>query len=253
MTFGIFLPPLAETTKVPSIYFLSGLTCTEQNVVTKAGAQRYAAEYGVALICPDTSPRGCNIPGEDDAYDFGTGAGFYLDATQDPWKEHYNMHSYVTIELPLLIEANFNIEPSRKSITGHSMGGHGALVCFLRNPGQYLSVSAFAPICNPSDCPWGIKAFNGYLGPKSDQWSQWDATELVKDYKGPLVSYILIDQGTDDKFLAEQLLPDNFIEASRVNNVPVVLRKQEGYDHSYYFIASFIGEHIKHHADVLNK
>lgn len=254
MKFAIYLPPQAETSKVPAIYYLSGLTCTEQNFITKAGGQQHAAEHGVAIICPDTSPRGCNIEGEDDSYDFGSGAGFYVDATTDKWKENYNMFTYVTLELPLLIEANFNVEPSRKSIFGHSMGGHGALICFLKNPGQYLSVSAFAPICNPMNCPWGTKAFTGYLGPDTNSWKDWDATELVKTYKSPLVSYVLIDQGSEDKFLHEkQLLPEAFVDACRSNNVPVVLRKQEGYDHSYYFIATFVADHIKHHADILNK
>lgn len=254
MKFGIFLPPQSETTKVPVIYFLSGLTCTEVNFITKAGSQRYAAEHGVAVVCPDTSPRGCNIEGEDDSYDFGSGAGFYIDATEEKWSTNYNMFSYVTKELPAIIESNFNVEPTRKSIFGHSMGGHGALICFLKNPGMYLSVSAFAPICNPINCPWGIKAFSGYLGPDKESWKQWDATELVKSYKSPLVSYILIDQGTDDEFLSKkQLLPEAFVESCRDNNIPLVLRKQDGYDHSYYFIATHVEDHIKHHGDILNK
>ena len=254
MKFGLYLPPQSETKKVPVIYYLSGLTCTEQNVITKSGFQSYASEAGVAIVAPDTSPRGCNIEGEDDSYDFGSGAGFYVDATTDKWKTNYNMYSYITKELPAVVEANFNVEPSRKSIFGHSMGGHGALVCYLKNPGAYLSVSAFAPICNPSNCPWGKKAFNGYLGPDEETWKEWDATELVKTFKGPNLAYILIDQGESDNFLAEkQLLPHTFVDACRVSNVPVVLQMQEGYDHSYYFIASFIGAHIRHHANVLNK
>ena len=255
MKFAIYLPPQAESSKVAVIYYLSGLCCTEQNFILKSGVQRYAAEHGVAIICPDTSPRDCNIEGEDDSYDFGTGAGFYVDATEEKWKSNYNMFSYVTRELPSVIEANFtSVDPSLKSIFGHSMGGHGALVCFLKNPGQYLSVSAFAPICNPMNCPWGDKAFTGYLGPDRDTWKEWDATELVKTYKAPLVSYILIDQGLEDKFLHQkQLLPEAFIESCRSNNVPVVLRKQDGYDHGYYFIATFVGDHVKHHADILYK
>lgn len=254
MKFAIYLPPKAETSRVPALYWLSGLTCTEQNFITKAGGQLYASEQGVAIVCSDTSPRGCNIEGEDDSYDFATGAGFYVNATQDKWSTHYNMYSYVTQELPAIIEANFNVEPSRKSIFGHSMGGHGALISYLKNPGQYLSVSAFAPICNPSNCPWGNKAFTGYLGPDQEIWKEWDATELAKCYKGPLLSYILIDQGESDEFLhKKQLLPEAFIEACRTSNIPVVLQKQEGYDHSYYFIASFVGAHIKYHAGILNQ
>ena len=253
MTFAVYLPPQSEQGKVPVLYWLSGLTCTEQNFITKAGAQRYAAEYGIAIVCPDTSPRGCNIDGEDDSYDLGTGAGFYVDATVDKWKTNYNMFSYVTKELPALIEASFPVDPSRKSVSGHSMGGHGALVCYLKNPGMYRSASAFAPISNPSKAPWGQKAFTAYLGPDQSSWKAWDATELVKNSK-PQTSYILIDQGKDDEFYTKgQLLQENFVEAARGSNVAVALRMQEGYDHSYYFVASFIGDHIKHHADALNK
>lgn len=253
MKFAIYLPPQAETEKVPVLYWLSGLTCTEQNFITKAGGQNYASQCGVAIVCPDTSPRGCNIEGEDDAYDFGSGAGFYVNATQDKWSTNYNMYSYVTQELPGIIEANFNVDPLRKSIFGHSMGGHGALICYLKNPGQYQSVSAFAPICNPSNCPWGTKAFTGYLGSNQETWKEWDATELAKTYKGSLISYILIDQGESDKFLHEkQLLPENFIDACRDSKIPVLLQKQEGYDHSYFFIASFVGTHIEYHANILS-
>uniref|UniRef100_A0A1X7VCP2 S-formylglutathione hydrolase n=2 Tax=Amphimedon queenslandica TaxID=400682 RepID=A0A1X7VCP2_AMPQE len=254
MKFAIYLPQESETKKVPVIYYLSGLTCTEQNVIAKSGFQRYASEAGVAIVAPDTSPRGCNIEGEDDSYDFGSGAGFYINATTEKWKENYNMYSYVTKELPAAIETNFNIEPSRKSIFGHSMGGHGALICYLKNPGSYISVSAFAPICNPSNCPWGKKAFTGYLGPDEETWKEWDATELVKSYKGPNLGYILIDQGADDNFLKEkQLLPEAFVDACRVSNVPVVLQMQEGYDHSYYFVSTFIGGQIQHHAKLLKQ
>lgn len=251
MTFAIYLPPQAETGKVPVLYWLSGLTCTEQNFITKAGAQKYAAEYGIAVVCPDTSPRGCNIEGENDSYDLGTGAGFYVDATVDKWKNKYNMYSYVTKELPALIEANFPVDPTKKSVFGHSMGGHGALICYLKNPGMYRSVSAFAPITNPINAPWGQKAFTAYLGPNQGDWKQWDATELVRTSKPPQ-SYILIDQGKADEFYEKkQLLPENFVEAARNNNAAVVLRVQEGYDHSYYFIASFVEDHIKYHAEVL--
>ena len=252
MKFAVYLPPQADSGNVPVLYWLSGLTCTQDNFIQKAGGQRYAAEHGIAIVCPDTSPRGCNIEGEEDSWDFGTGAGFYIDATEEKWKKNYNMFSYVTQELPQVIESNFPVDASRKSISGHSMGGHGALVSFLKNPGLYKSVSAFAPICNPCNCPWGEKAFSGYLGSDRSTWKEWDATELVKTYSGPVKSYVHIDQGKDDQFLTDkQLLPENFVEACRVRNVPVVLRMQEGYDHSYYFISSFIGEHIKHHAEAL--
>lgn len=252
MKFGVYLPPQAEDGPVPTIYWLSGLTCTEQNFITKAGAQRYASEHGVALVAPDTSPRGCNIEGEDDSYDFGSGAGFYVDATEPKWKEHYNMYTYITVELPAVIMANFNVDKDKASIMGHSMGGHGALICSLKNPGLYRSASAFSPICNPCACPWGTKAFTGYLGANKGDWRQYDATELVKAYKGPPL-FFLIDQGKADQFLQEQLHPHNFVEACRSNGVPVVLRMQEGYDHSYYFISTFIGEHIAHHAKALKE
>lgn len=249
MRFGIFLPPKSEQEKVPTLYWLSGLTCTEENFITKAGAQVHAAELGIAIVAPDTSPRGCGIEGEDDSYDFGTGAGFYLDATDEKWKTNYRMFSYISMELPLLIQSNFPVLQDNRSIAGHSMGGHGALICALKNPGMYKSVSAFAPICNPINCPWGQKAFSGYLGSDREAWKKWDATELVMRYLGPPMSYIFIDQGGDDQFLKEnQLLPENFVEACHEGNVPVVYRKQEGYDHSYYFISSFIADHMKHHA-----
>ncbi|KAI0220562.1 S-formylglutathione hydrolase [Lamellibrachia satsuma] len=207
------------------------LTCTEENFVAKAGAQR-----------------GCNIKGEEDCWDFGTGAGFYLDATEDKWKTNYRMYSYVTKELPELVQTNFPVIANKQSIFGHSMGGHGALVCFLRNPRQYASVSAFAPICNPSECPWGQKAFGGYLGSTRDHWKRYDACHLMQDYDGPKVD-ILIDQGKADNFLtAGQLLPDNLTVVCAKKDMPLNLRMQDGYDHSYYFIASFIGDHIAHHA-----
>lgn len=251
MNFGIYLPPQAESCKVPVVYWLSGLTCTEQNFITKAGAQKYAAEHGIVIVAPDTSPRGCNIEGEDEAYDFGSGAGFYVDATEEKWKKNYRMYSYVTKELPDVINRNFPVLEDKQSIMGHSMGGHGALISFLKNPGQYRSVSAFAPICNPVDCPWGQKAFSGYLGDNKSVWEQYDACHLVKDFEGH-PSDILIDQGKADNFLsAGQLLPDKFVAACAEAKVPVVLRMQEDYDHSYYFIATFIGEHIAHHAKYL--
>lgn len=247
MKFGVYVPPISAAQKVPVLYWLSGLTCTEQNFITKAGAQRTAAEQGIMIVAPDTSPRSCGIEGEDDSYDFGTGAGFYVDATEENWKTNYRMFSYVTKELPALIASNFPVLPEKQSVFGHSMGGHGALICFLKNPGLYKSVSAFSPICNPVQCPWGQKALTGYLGSDKETWKEYDATELVKNYDGPIPD-ILIDQGTDDQFYPSQLLPENFVEACRSKNVPVTLRMQEGYDHSYYFISSFVEDHVKHHA-----
>ena len=252
MRIGVYLPPQVESEKVPVLYWLSGLTCTDQNFVAKAGAQRVASSLGLLLVAPDTSPRGCNIEGEDESWDFGTGAGFYVNATEEKWKNNYRMYSYVTSELPELIRTNFNVVPDKQSIFGHSMGGHGALICALKNPGAYRSVSAFAPICNPVNCPWGQKAFSGYLGPDREQWKAWDATELVKNYNGPNFSYILIDQGKSDSFLgAGQLLPENFVASAKEAGVPVILRMQEDYDHSYYFIGSFVEDHIRHHAAAL--
>jgi len=253
MNFGVYLPPKAESGKCPVLYWLSGLTCTEQNFVTKAGAQKYAAEHGLILVAPDTSPRGCNIKGEDDSYDFGSGAGFYINATQDKWKTNYRMYSYITEELPAVIKSNFPAEEGKQSIFGHSMGGHGALICSLKNPGLYKSVSAFAPICNPIACPWGQKAFSGYLGDNKDDWKQYDSCELVKSSGGKFPLEVLISQGKVDNFLTGgQLLPDNFVAACATAGVPVILKMEEGYDHSYYFIASFMEEHMKHHAKALN-
>jgi len=252
MNFGIYIPPKAESTKVPVIYWLSGLTCNEQNFITKAGAQQFAAKHGVIIVAPDTSPRGCNIEGEEDSWDFGTGAGFYIDATQEKWKTNYRMYSYITKELPQVIVANFPACEDKQSIMGHSMGGHGALICYLKNPGLYKSVSAFAPICNPVECPWGQKAFSGYLGEDKNKWEEYDACCLVKSYQGPIAD-ILIDQGSADDFLEKgQLCPKTFFSACAEASVPVLLRMQEGYDHSYNFIATFIGEHIAHHAKYLN-
>ena len=253
MKFALYLPPqVEEGTHVPVLYWLSGLTCTEQNFITKGGAQRFLSTLGIALVAPDTSPRGCEIDGEEDSWDFGTGAGFYVDATEEKWKQNYRMYSYVTFELPKIIRSNFSVIPDKQSIFGHSMGGHGALICALKNPGMYRSVTAFAPICNPVNCPWGEKAFSGYLGADRDTWKQWDATELVKTYKGPPFSYVLIDQGKSDSFLNNgQLLPENFVQNAQEGGVPVVMRMQEGYDHSYYFVKTFIEDHIRHHAAAL--
>jgi len=250
MTFSVYLPPQAENGKVPAVYWLSGLTCSDDNFRTKAGAQRYAAELGLALIIPDTSPRGADVPDAADRYDLGQGAGFYVNATRQPWSKHYHMYDYVVLELPALIEANFPVAPGLKSIAGHSMGGHGALICALKNPGVFRSVSAFSPICNPIQSGWGEGCFSAYLGDKRTDWEAYDATCLVQD--GAKAPPMLVDQGTADEFLAEQLFPHNLQAACEAAGLPLTLRLQEGYDHSYHFIASFIGEHLAWHADALN-
>lgn len=249
MQFGVFLPPQAAQGPVPAVYWLSGLTCTEENFMTKAGAQRVAAELGIALIAPDTSPRGVNLPGEDDSYDFGSAAGFYLNATQDPWSRHYHMYEYVTRELPELVEGALPVMPGVCSISGHSMGGHGALICALKNPGRYKSVSAFAPICAPTECPWGEKAFSGYLGDDRESWKAWDACELLA--AGAQCPPLLVDQGAADGFLKEQLKPERLQAVCVERGVSLELRMQPGYDHSYYFIATFIEDHLRHHAAAL--
>ncbi len=250
MRFAVFSPPAAERGPVPVLYYLAGLTCTEETFTIKAGAQRHAAEHGLMLVAPDTSPRGCGLAGEDADWDFGTGAGFYLDATQAPWSAHYRMYSYVTAELPALVAANFPARSGAQGIFGHSMGGHGALVCALRNPGLYKSVSAFAPISAPMRCPWGRKAFSNYLGADEENWRDYDASALVaSDRRCPP---ILIDQGADDPFLARELYPGVLEEACAAAGQPLRLRMQAGYDHSYYFIASFIEDHLRHHAGALN-
>ncbi|MGF1591356.1 MAG: S-formylglutathione hydrolase [Pleurocapsa sp.] len=252
MNFAVYLPPQAEFQSVPILYYLSGLTCTEENFMTKAGAQKYAAELGIMLVAPDTSPRNTGIPGEDEAWDLGSGAGFYVDATENPWQRYYKMYSYVTQELPGLIAANFSVNPEKQSIFGHSMGGHGALICALKNPQQYLSVSAFAPIAAPMQCPWGHKLFTAYLGSDRQKWAEYDASELIKHTQ--LNSTILIDQGTDDQFYQQkQLLPETFQAACQQVGQNLDLRWQPGYDHSYFTISSFIKEHIEHHAAYLNK
>ena len=244
MTVGVYLPPQAAHGPCPVLYWLSGLTCNEQNFITKAGAQRYAAEHGIILVAPDTSPRGDGVA-NDDAYDLGQGAGFYVNATQQPWATHYRMHDYVVDELPALVEANFPATGAR-AISGHSMGGHGALVIALRNPGRYRSVSAFSPIVAPSQVPWGEKAFSAYLGDDREAWKQYDAVELVKSAREKLP--LLVDQGDADEFLDGQLRPQLLQAACEAAGHPLTLRLRPGYDHSYYFIASFIGEHIGHHA-----
>ena len=243
MRFAIYLPPQAERgEKLPVLYWLSGLTCTEENFMAKSGAQRYAAEHGVVLVAPDTSPRGAGIEGEDDDWDFGTGAGFYVTATQPKWSANYNMYAYVTEELPALVEGAFPVDPGRRSISGHSMGGHGALVVALRNPERYRFVSAFSPICAPSACPWGQKAFSNYLGPDRGEWAKYDTCELIKGATKRIP--LLVEQGEDDQFLREQLKPSALEEVCRERDYPLTLRRHAGYDHSYYFVGSFIGEHI---------
>lgn len=247
MRFGVYLPPQIAERACPVLYWLSGLTCTEQNFLTKAGAQRYAAEHGLILVAPDTSPRGADVA-DAERYDLGQGAGFYVDATQDPWRMHYRMHAYVADELPALVEARFPATDAR-AISGHSMGGHGALVLALRHPGRYCSVSAFAPIVAPSQVPWGEQAFAAYLGPDRDAWRAWDACELIRDARERLP--LLIDQGDADEFLADQLQPERLRTACAAAGHPLTLRLQPGYDHSYYFVASFIGEHVAFHAAAL--
>ncbi|WP_372393008.1 S-formylglutathione hydrolase [Xanthomonas sp. NCPPB 3582] len=247
MQVGVYLPPQAADGPLPVLYWLSGLTCTEQNFISKAGAQRYAAEHGVILVAPDTSPRGDDVA-DAEGYDIGKGAGFYVDATQQPWVAHYRMYDYVVNELPALIEAHFATTGAR-AISGHSMGGHGALAIALKNPGRYRSVSAFSPIVAPSQVPWGEKAFAQYLGEDRDSWKAYDATALIAQAQERLP--LLIDQGDADEFLETQLKTALFEEAAKAAGYPVTVRLQPGYDHSYYFISSFIGEHIAHHAAVL--
>ncbi len=250
MIFAIYLPPAAETGPVPVLYWLSGLTCTDENFMQKAGAQRMAAELGIAIVAPDTSPRGEGVPDDPEgAYDFGLGAGFYVNATQAPYNRHYHMYDYVTQELPTLIEQHFPVTDKR-SISGHSMGGHGALICALKNPGRYLSVSAFSPIVSPSDCPWGQKALGNYLGDNRDAWAEWDTCRLIPDATERLP--LLVDQGGEDGFLAEQLLTERLVEAAKAADHPATIRMQAGYDHSYFFIATFIEDHLRHHAAALN-
>ena len=249
MRFAVYRPPQAAQRPVPVLYYLAGLTCTEETFMIKAGAQRIAAELGLMLVAPDTSPRKARVAGDDASWDFGLGAGFYVNATQAPWSQHYRMYDYVTQELPRLVQSLGGVDATRQSIFGHSMGGHGALVCALRNPQQYRSVSAFAPICAPMQCPWGEKAFGGYLGADRGSWRQYDASELVRErgYDRP----ILIDQGTADKFLDEQLRPAVLESACAAAGTQLTLRMQPGYDHGYYFIATFVADHLRFHAERL--
>jgi len=251
MRFSVFRPLGERHNKVPVLFWLSGLTCTEENFITKAGAERWASECGMMIVCPDTSPRGTDIPGEHDSWDFGSGAGFYVNSVTEGWRDNYRMYDYTASELPALIAYNFNADMERAAISGHSMGGHGALVIGLRNPGMFKSISAFSPIACPSECPWGQKAFTNYLGEDRELWKEYDASEIVKNMK--VRTPVLIDQGTDDEFLDEQLKPEIFIRAAEDAGYPVKLRMQEGYDHSYFFIATFIKDHIEFHAKNLSR
>ena len=255
MRFSIFLPPdVSENNKAPVMYWLSGLTCNDENFMQKAGALKLAAKLGIAIVAPDTSPRGDDVPDDENkAWDFGLGAGFYVNATELPWQRNYQMYDYVTDELPALIERYFPVNDKR-SISGHSMGGHGALVIALRNPGRYSSVTAFSPLSNPINCPWGIKAFTNYLGTEESTWIQYDATELILGLteEGNRVP-AMVDQGTADGFLTEQLMPEKLLAAVSKNNYPLEHRMQEGYDHSYYFISSFIDDHLRFHSSYLSR
>ena len=259
MTFSVYIPTKAKTTKVPVLYWLSGLTCTDENFVVKAGSQKYAEEHGITIVCPDTSPRGNNIPDDSDAaYDLGLGAGFYLNATQKPWADNYHMYDYLVEELPSLINNTFQINGNKMSISGHSMGGHGALTIALKNPNLYTSVSAFSPICSPINCPWGIKALSNYIGGNSknnfEEWAKHDAVELVKQSSESIKNSlpVLVDQGDADNFLKEQLKTQLLIDASKKEEFPMNIRYQAGYDHSYFFISSFIQDHIAFHSKYLN-
>jgi S-formylglutathione hydrolase len=250
MNFSIYLPPQAEQRAVPVLYWLSGLTCTDENFVAKAGAQRYAAEYGIAIVAPDTSPRGEKVPGDANGdWDFGLGAGFYVNATREPWRQHYQMYDYIVEELPALVAANFPVDAQKTAISGHSMGGHGALTIALKTPGRYRSVSAFSPICAPMQCPWGHKALGHYLGDKQGDWQQYDTTVLLRQAQEQLP--ILVDQGDADNFLDEQLKTPLLQQASEQADYPITIQMQPGYDHSYFFIASFIGDHLRFHARYL--
>lgn len=250
MRFSVYLPPQAQGgAKVPVLFYLAGLTCTEETFMIKAGAQRFAAEHGLMLVAPDTSPRDAGLPGEDDAWDFGVGAGFYVDATEAPWHKHWRMESYVATELFDLVTTALPGDAGRVGIFGHSMGGHGALVLAQRHPDRFRSVSAFAPIAAPSRCPWGEKAFTGYLGADRAAWTEHDASELmVRQQAAPFPAGILVDQGLDDQFLQSQLHPDAFAAACQAVGQPLTLRRHSGYDHGYYFITTFIADHLCHHA-----
>jgi S-formylglutathione hydrolase len=250
MRFGVYRPPQAATHPVPMLTYLAGLTCNEETFAIKAGAQRLAAELGLMIVTPDTSPRGTGIDGADAAWDFGTAAGFYLDAEAEPWARHWRMERWLLEELPQVLAANFPMREGPQGLFGHSMGGHGALTLALRHPGRFASVSAFAPICAPTQCPWGVKAFTGYLGTDRSRWAAHDATELVK--AGARAPALLVDQGLSDRFLAEQLRPELLEAACAEAGQPLTLRRHAGYDHGYYFIASVMGDHLRHHARALD-
>lgn len=251
MRFSVYLPPDAEGKRLPTLFYLAGLTCTEETFMVKAGAQRVAAQEGLILVTPDTSPRGAGVPGETDSWDFGAGAGFYVDALEAPWSRHYRMYSHI-LELRALIPAELPADPARVGIFGHSMGGHGALMLALRNPDLFRSVSAFAPIAAPMRCPWGRKAFGGYLGADQDAWRSYDASELMAAMDmAPFPGGILVDQGLADKFLAEQLHPEAFEQACARAGQPLTLRRHPGYDHGYYFISSFVEDHLRFHRRLL--
>ena len=253
MQFSVFQPPQAADSTVPIVTYLAGLTCNEETFMIKAGAQRVAAELGLLLVAPDTSPRGEGVADDPEgAWDFGLGAGFYVNATEAPYSRHYHMYDYVTQELSDAVSANFNVDVGRQGITGHSMGGHGALTIGLKNPQKYRSISAFAPICSPINCPWGQKALGNYLGSDQSAWREYDATELVHDVNEKPSNRILIDQGLADQFLQQELHPHLFEEACRDNGVALELRRQQGYDHGYYFISTFIEDHLRHHAQILS-
>jgi S-formylglutathione hydrolase len=253
MRFAVFTPPQAAKQRVPVLYYLAGLTCNEETFMIKAGAQRLAAELGLMLVAPDTSPRGVSLHGDSESWDFGVAAGFYLDATQAPWAAHYRMYSYITRELPALIEQSFPVDTARQGIFGHSMGGHGALTIGLKHPERYRSISAFAPIVAPTQVPWGQKAFNGYLGTDREQWRAYDASLLVAGIEGAARRpRLLIDQGLADQFLERELRPEIFEQACQQSGYPLTLRRHEGYDHGYYFISTFIADHLRHHAQILS-
>jgi S-formylglutathione hydrolase len=253
MQFSVFQPPQAVGGPVPVVTYLAGLTCTEETFMTKAGAQRMAAELGLMLVAPDTSPRGDGVPDDPDgAYDFGLGAGFYLNATEAPWNKNFHMYDYLTKELPDILFANFPGNRERQGITGHSMGGHGALTVGLKNPDTYKSISAFAPICSPVNCPWGQKALGNYLGSEQSPWADYDATELVKTLEALPAHKILVDQGMADQFLEQELHPHLFEAVCEEKGVALELRRHDGYDHGYYFISTFMEDHLQHHADILN-
>ena len=248
MKFSVYLPPAAGARAVPVVFYLAGLTCTEETFPTKAGAQRKAADLGLALVAPDTSPRGAGIPGEADHWDFGVGAGFYLDAVRDPWKRHWRMESYLIGELLPLVGAEFPVDLSQAGIFGHSMGGHGALTLALRHPGKFRSLSALAPVVAPTRAPWGEKAFSHYLGTDRDAWREHDACDLMRRQRAaPFPGGILVDQGLDDQFLAPQLMPERFEEACAAVGQPLTLRRHAGYDHGYYFVSTFVADHLAHH------